>query len=283
MNRQTGRSGDVAPDTATAAGESLRLILPGNVAMEYVWCPPGTFTMGSPNDELGQGDWDGPQHAVTLAHGFWMARFPTTQRQYVALVGSNPSGHQGDALPVEQVDWPTAVAFCEKVNARLGSALPEGFRCSLPTEAQWEYACRAGTTGPLNSGRELTSDCEACANLNALAWCEANSDERTHAVGKKRPNAWGLYDMHGNVWEWCRDWFDDYAEQSQTDPTGPKSGASKVGRGGSWDDCPGECRSAYRSQFEPNSAYPDLGFRPVLTFVEPARGLAGLLRRWFGK
>ena len=158
------------------------------------------------------------------------------------------------------------MAFCEKVNERLGSSLPEGFRCVLPTEAQWEYACRAGKASALNSGRELTSEYGSCPNLDAVAWYDKNSGSETHAVGQKRANAWGLYDMHGNVWEWCRDRYDDYSTGNVTDPTGPESGSCRGSRGGSWSDGARGCRSAYRISRVSSIRYVHLGFRPALAF-----------------
>ena len=230
--------------------------------MDFVWCPPGAFTMGSPESELGHFD-DEVQHEVALSQGFWMAKYPTTQRQYKALIGSNPSKFKGDDRPVEMVSWDDAVAFCEQVNERLGSALPEGFRCGLPTEAQWEYACRAGTTSAFNNGRELTSEDGSCSNLNVVAWYSANSGNETHAAGGRQANAWGLCDMHGNVYEWCRDWYDTYPTGNVTDPTGPESGSSRVNRGGSCYAYARYCRSAYRGCGDPSCCYVLLGFRPV--------------------
>ena len=256
--------GVVGGRTTHVAGDVHTLVLPGNVNMEFVWCPAGTFTMGSPESELGRED-DEVQHEVKLSHGFWMAKYPTTQRQYKALIGSNPSGFKGDDRPVEKVNWDEAVAFCEKVNERLGSALPEGFRCALPTEAQWEYACRVGTTSALNSGRELTSKEWSCSNLDAVAWYGENSGYETHAVGEKQANAWGLCDMHGNVWEWCSDWWSaDYPTGSVTDPTGPVDGSHRVCRGGSSIIDALFCRSASRSDSDPSFCYYFLGFRPAL-------------------
>ena len=161
-----------------AAGECFSLTMRRNVVMEFVWCPPGKFIMGSPESEVGR-FWGENLHEVTLSHGFWMARYPTTQLQYKAIVHRNPSKFRDDARPVEMVSWYTAVAFCEKVNERLGASLPEGFHCALPTQAQWEYACRAGTSSALNNGRELTSEEGSCSNLNVVAWYSANSGNET--------------------------------------------------------------------------------------------------------
>ena len=143
----------------------------------------------------------------------------------------------GDNRPVTHVSWNDCQEFCRKTGLQ------------LPTEAQWEYACRAGSTGAY------------AGNLDDMAWYENNSGSRTHSVGTKKPNAWGLYDMHGNVYEWCQDWFGKYPSGSVTDPTGPSSGSDRVGRGGSWDDDAGGCRSAYRSYGEPGYRYYYLGFR----------------------
>ena len=222
------------------AGETKRIVLPGGVAMEMVWCPPGNFLMGSPADESGR-----HQHWVTLTEGFWMAKYAVTQKQWKSVMENNPSHFMGDNLPVECVSWNDCQEFCQKAG--------NGLR--LPTEAEWEYACRAGSAGAYGgTGR-----------VKEMGWYDALSSGQTHPVGEKRPNAWGLYDMHGNVWEWCADWYDSgyYAKSPGVDPKGSASGKSRVLRGGCYWDDPRRCRSASRNCFNPSSRGRNFGFRPV--------------------
>ncbi len=218
--------------------------------------PAGTFTMGSPVFEIGHRR-DEAAHPVTLSKPFWLGRAPVTQAQYTAVMGSNPAHFKGDDLPVESVSWEEAMAFCRKLTERERAAgrLPEGYVYTLPTEAQREYACRAGTTE------------RYAGELDAIAWYSGNSDEQNHPVGQKQPNAWGFYDMQGNVWEWCRDWYGDYPGGSVTDPTGPASGNDRVYRGGAWFHSADLCRSAYRYHMEPGGRGSLLGFRVALSAV----------------
>jgi formylglycine-generating enzyme required for sulfatase activity len=192
-----------------------------------VWIPAGTFEMGS-ND--GDSD-EKPVHAVTL-DGFWIGKYEVTQRQYEAMMGNNPSHFKGPDRPVEQVSWNDAMEFCRKLSQATGKTY------TLPTEAQWEYACRAGSK----------SNWDEENRLGDYAWYERNSGNKTHDVGGKSPNQWGLYDMHGNVWEWCADWFEGiyYASSPPRNPTGPASGKYRVFRGGGWCGTAYNCRSASR-------------------------------------
>ncbi|MBQ9770329.1 MAG: SUMF1/EgtB/PvdO family nonheme iron enzyme [Lentisphaeria bacterium] len=241
--------------------------LPGGHILEMVQIEPGTFTMGSPANELGR--WDNEkQHQVTLTKRFYLGKYPVTQKEYQAVMGNNPSYFKGDNLPVEQVSWDDAKRFCSKLNDLKRDELPAGYRFDLPTEAQWEYACRAGTTTALNNGLNLTSEDGRCSNLDKVAWYDENSDGKTHPVGQKKPNAWGLYDMHGNVWEWCNDLYANYPSGAVTDPTGLASGSSRVLRGGSWDDCAQSCRSAGRYSFDPTYRLNYVGFRVALVPVQ---------------
>ena len=227
------------------AGTVKEIELSGGVKMKFVWCPPGSFTMGSPTDEDELGD-DETQHPVTLTKGFWMGQYEVTQAQWRSVMGDNPSNFRGDDdRPVERVSWEDCQKFVEKCNA-----VVKNVRFVLPTEAQWEYACRAGSTGPFAGTGDLAE----------MGWCSYNGGEKTHPVGQKKPNAWNLYDMHGNVCEWCADWYGTY-EGDSTDPTGPASGESRVLRGGGWDNGPRDSRSASRNWFRPGCRYYDLGFR----------------------
>ncbi len=234
--------------SAERAGSVRTIALPGGVEMELVWCPPGRFTMGSPAGEgffqkgKESGRWDDErQHEVILTEGFWMAKTEVTQKQWKSVMDDNPSYHKGDALPVENVSWDDCVEFCRRVGL------------ALPTEAQWEYACRAGTEGAYAEA----------GGLDALGWYAGNSGGKTHPVGRKRPNAWGLHDMHGNVWEWCADWYGDYPEGVVTNPTGVASGKNRVLRGGSFWSSPRNCRSANRIIDPLGSRDKHNGFRPV--------------------
>jgi formylglycine-generating enzyme required for sulfatase activity/serine/threonine protein kinase len=207
--------------------------------IEMVWIAPGSFMMGSPESEDNyQGD--ETQHQVTLTKGYWLGKYEVTQGQWQAVMGSNPSNFRnaGSNAPVEQVSWDDAQEFCRKLTEKERAArrLPAGYEYALPTEAQWEYACRAGTTGAYAGN----------GNLDSMGWFTDNSSSTTHPVGQKQPNAWGLYDMHGNVWEWCSDRYGDYPSGSVIDPTGAASGTLRVLRGGGWFNDARICRSAYR-------------------------------------
>jgi formylglycine-generating enzyme required for sulfatase activity len=240
-------------DRLLAEAESARALVPASITnslgMQMLWCPPGVFTMGSPEDEEGRYE-DETQVQVQITKGFWMARTLVTQGQWQSLMGANPSYFQGAKLPVEQVSWEDAQDFIIKLNDM--ENLPSGYHYALPTEAQWEYACRAGEKGPYSGG-----------SLDEVAWYDVNSSIMTHKVGLKKANAWGLYDMHGNVWEWCADWYDGTLKGG-TDPTGPSSGGFRVNRGGSWGSLASGCRAADRSGDTPGDRFNFLGFRPAL-------------------
>jgi formylglycine-generating enzyme required for sulfatase activity len=252
---ETARQAEIG----SRAGEEREFEIAAGVTLTMCWIPPGEFVMGSPADELGRDD-DETQHRVTLTQGFWLGKYEVTQAQWEAVMGRNPSHFKGSNLPVEVVSWDDISqpgGFLEKAN-RQGS--PNG-RFRLPTEAQWEYACRAGTTTALNSGKNLTSTEGACPNLDEVGWYSQNSDSKTHPVGQKKANAWGLHDMHGNVWEWCADWYEAYPQGAATDPTGPNNGSYRVFRGGSWYDIASRACCAYRYCYSPSCADFDYGFR----------------------
>jgi formylglycine-generating enzyme len=216
------------------------------LGMMYAWIPPGTFLMSSPANEPERSD-DKTQHKVTLTKGFHLGVHQVTQAQWQAVMGGNPSYMKGESnLPVENVSWDDCVAFCEALGKK------DGKTYRLPTEAEWEYACRAGTTTPFHCGATISPD---QANYNG-DYVYGNGKkgvyrQKTTPVGSFPANAWGLFDMHGNVWEWCADWFGPYPEGELTDPQGFIGGETRVLRGGSWSLNPGSCRSAYRSRGAP--------------------------------
>ena len=236
---------------------------------------PGTFEMGSPNDELGRFTWEGPQTTVTLTRGFLMGRFEVTQQEYKALFTNNPSYFSGVSnRPVEQVSWEDAMEYCRRLTTvqRNAGCLPPGWAYRLPTVAEWEYACRAGTETPFHYGTALHS---GMANFDGKYEWDAALGEiyntngvtywRTTSVGGYAPNAWGLYDMHGNVWEWCLDWWSDALPGGNvTDPRGPQTGTQRTYRGGCWYNDGRFCRAAYRLRGTPTLRGNDIGFRVVL-------------------
>ncbi len=223
-----------------------------SIGMEFVYIPPGTYLMGSPKGEAGRGGYE-RQHAVTLTRWFYMQTTEVTQGQWQAVMGSNPSYFKecGADCPANYVSWNDVQDFIEELNVRNGD-----YHYRLPTEAEWEYACRAGTTTAFSFGNIVEE-------LPRYAWYGANSQKQTHPVGRKKPNPWVLYDMHGNVWEWCQDWHGGYPHDKAADPPGPSRGSSRVIRGGSWDDPAGYCRAAFRSWYAPDFRGRRVGFRLV--------------------
>ena len=209
--------------------------------------------MGSPVSEIDR-DKDEVQHSVRLTHGFFLSEVECPQALWFGVMMTNRSSIRGADLPANQLTWNDAAEFCRRLTARHRSEgyLPADWRWDLPTEAQWEYACRAGTTGPF------------AGDLDAMAWHEKNAGNKPHAVGTRLANAWGLYDMHGNVMEWCRDWYASYPADLAIDPTGPATGALRIFRGGNRIYGPRRCRSAMRGSFSPGLRGDYLGFRPAL-------------------
>jgi formylglycine-generating enzyme required for sulfatase activity len=246
-----------------------------SIGMKLVLIPKGTFMMGSPPDEKGSED-NERRHEVTISRDYHLGMHEVTQAQYKQIMGKNPSHFQGDRVaerhpetrrvvkdvdsanhPVEQVSWSDAVEFCQRL-----SALPEEKKAGrvyrLPTEAEWEYACRAGSQMAYSFGSDEKS-------LVNIGWYNSNSKGITHAVGLKKANAWGLYDMHGNVFEWCADWYGEYPKGSATDPRGPEDGSYRVDRGGGWYNVAVGCRSANRCGDGPSDRFLFLGFRVALS------------------
>jgi formylglycine-generating enzyme required for sulfatase activity len=254
---------EAQPDPAVVTDASLRAAIAATglawrvrdtaTQVEMLLVPPGTFQMGCimGSNQSGCYDWELPVHQVTLTNAFYLGRYEVTQSQWVATMGSNPSGFQGysdsASRPVEHVSWNTIQGYLSAT----------GFR--LPTEAEWEYACRAGTQTPFYNGS--TDD----STVGALAWYSANSGNQTRPVGSKLANAFGFHDMLGNVWEWVNDWYDTYPSSAQTNPTGPVSSSNRVVRGGSWYNDTNLVRSSFRSYFSPGNANYDVGFRVART------------------
>jgi len=235
-----------------------------------VFIPPNTFTMGSPTNEVDRNSDEGPQTTVILTRGFWIGQYEVNQGEYLSVMNTNPSPFPGDlSRPVTSVSWPDATNYCAKLTQREVAAgrIPPDSHYRLPTEAEWECSARAGTTTRFSYG-----DDPAYASLGSHAWYASNSGFTPHPVGQKLPNPWGLYDMEGNVVEWCQDWFGLLPGGVQTDPTGPPSSLSgrKVTRGGAFDNTQQSCRSAERSLFNagPFDTDTDLGFRVALV-TEP--------------
>ncbi len=238
------------------------------IRSDLVFVPPGSFRMGSPTGEVDHQEDESPQPTVTISRGFWMAKHEVTQGEYLAVMGNNPSQIKGDTYrPVETVSWFDADSYCAALTAleRAANRIPANSVYRLPTEAEWEYACRAWT-----STRFYYGDDPGFTKLRNYAWYADSSGGASHPVGQKLPNAWGLYDMHGNVAEWCQDWYGPYPSGWLVDPQGPKTGSQRVLRGASWRSTPGWMdRSAQRMYDPPDTRYIGYGFRVVLAASEP--------------
>ena len=270
-----------SPGAGAGSGQ-VAVDLGDGVKLEMLRIPAGEFLMGSTDEEVsrllaeGKKDHDvqwyfdhvgtgtkAPQHRVRITRPFYLGKYLVTQEQWQAVMGDNPSHFKGPRNPVETVNWNDCQAFFDKLNAKTGG---RGGKFQLPTEAQWEYACRAGSRTRYYFGDDASG-------LGEYAWYGENyRDGKTHPVGEKKPNAWGLYDMHGNVWEWCADWSDGgyYASSPTDDPTGPSTGSYRVIRGGSWLAAPWECRSLHRNRIEPGYRSGRLGLRVARVPAEEA-------------
>jgi len=242
----------INPTQSAATNGPVSVELPGSansIGMEFQLIPAGTFTMG-------EGD---GAHEVTLNQPFKMGIHEVTQSQYEQVMKNNPSKIKGAENPVDSVSWKDAVEFCRRMS-ELPAEKAAGNVYRLPTEAEWEYACRAGTTTQYSFGDDE-------ADLLHYGWYPANSDRKTHPVGHRQPNPWGLYDMHGNVWEWCQDWHGETPNHAVTSTAGSALASIQISRGGSWSTRAASCRSSSRSWSTPSSHsnYESNGFRVCLS------------------
>ncbi len=219
-----------------------------SIGMKFVWIKPGSFIMGSPKEEKQL--WDEEiQHKVTLTKGFYMGVHLVTQEQWVEIMDNNPSHFKGEKnLPVEQISWNDCQEFIKKLRDK------DKRSYRLPSEAEWEFACRAGTTTAYHFGFDKSM-------LGQYAWYDQNSESKTHPVGQKKANEWGLFDMYGNVFEWCQDWCGDYPQKDVVDPQGPEKGVGRVLRGNCWFGYSRDCRSAIRGRHLPDSRGHSFGCR----------------------
>ncbi|MBC8426491.1 SUMF1/EgtB/PvdO family nonheme iron enzyme [bacterium] len=250
------------------SGVTAEREITNSLGMKLKLIPAGEFQMGSPESEENRWSDEGPQHRVRITRPFYLGVYEVTQSEYEAVMGSNPSKFKGARLPVETVSWEEAMDFCRKLSAT------EGVEYRLPTEAEWEYACRAGTTTPFSFGSSLNGDQANCdGNYPYGTLTKGAYKKQTVTVGSYAANAFGLYDLHGNVWEWCSDWYDGkyYAGSPVDDPTGPTGGSRRVCRGGSWDGDARGCRAANRDRYVPSYRYGSLGFRLARTVSSPSR------------
>lgn len=234
-----------------------------SIGMKFVWIPPGTCTMGSPQEEKVR-NVNEAQHKVTLAKGFYMGVYAVTQEQWKEIMGNTPSHFKGERnLPVEQVSWEDCQEFIKKLREK------DKHPYRLPAESEWEFSCRAGTTTPFSFGDTISSD-QANYNGKPSPYRTGKNwvyRKKTTAVARFPANAWGLHDMHGNVKQWCQDWYGDDPKNDAIDPQGPNTGEYRVLRGGSWDDYAERCRSAHRAFAEPGRRLSEVGIR-LCFFVE---------------
>jgi formylglycine-generating enzyme required for sulfatase activity len=242
--------------SGASAAQTVGKTLTNSLGMEFIPIPAGSFIMGSGADDPEALEDEKPAHRVTIGKPFHLGKYEVTQAQWDAVMEENPSRFKGRNNPVEDVSWDEAQEFIRRLNRKEGHG---GYR--LPTEAEWEYAARAGSTSAYGFGNDA-------GQLGRYAWYDGNSGKKTHPVGQKEANAWGLHDMHGNVEEWVADWYGDYSSAPATDPEGPASGSDRVFRGGSWCDAARNCRAAYRLDLTPIFRCVSLGFRLALSIEE---------------
>jgi formylglycine-generating enzyme required for sulfatase activity len=268
-----------ADRSTPASGRRFYRVVEFAAPTNLAFIPPGTFRMGSPTNEVDRLDNEGPQTAVTISRGFWMGKYEVTQGEYLAVMGSNPSSFPGDPnRPVETLSWDDATNYCSQLTQqeRTAGRIATNSVYRLPTESEWEYACRGWTSTRFSYG-----DDAGYTNLTSYAWFFDNSGLMaqplppesaitTHPVGQKLPNPWGLYDMHGNVWEWCQDRYGDYPGGIALDPQGPATGLSGVVRGGDYISYAKSCRSAQRRDlFDLHHKQVLIGFRVLLASGQP--------------
>ena len=258
-------SGTLGPSGNSRSAASTESDFTNSIGMEFQLIPAGTFTMGSPEDEPDRGD-DESQHRVEISRDFYLGKFEVTQGEWKSVMGTEPwKGEDyvkvGDNYPAVYVSWEDAVVFCQKLSSR------DGVEYRLPSEAEWEYACRVGSESAYSFGADASE-------LGRHAWFEDNADsvgeEYSHEVGQKRGNGFGLHDMHGNVWEWCGDYYDSeyYSNSAQRDPMGPDEGTLRVLRGGCWGNSSQNCRSARRFGRSPVNRFSFLGFRVLRSSIK---------------
>ena len=245
-------SNNVSSSTVSSGGNTISIPVKDGISIDMVKVETGTFMMGATLEMQDSYDDEMPVHQVTLNNDYYMGKYEVTQALWQAVMGSNPSKFKGDDLPVEQVSWNDCQEFISKLNGLTGKK----FR--LPTEAEWEYPARGGKK---SRGYQYSGS----SNISEVAWYTDNSGSKTHPVGTKQSNELGLYDMTGNVWEWCQDWYGSYVSSSQTNPTGAVSGSRRVRRGGGWYNNEENCRSSCRSGVTPDARYYFLGLRLVLS------------------
>ena len=236
----------------TISDDVITIPVKDGICIEMVKVEGGTFMMGATSEMKNPNSNEKPVHQVTLTNDYYMGKYEVTQALWQAVMGSNPSEYKGDNLPVETVSWNDCQKFISKLNSLTGRM----FR--LPTEAEWEYAARGGKE---SRGYQYSGS----SNISDVAWYDENSGTKTHPVGTKQANELGIYDMTGNVWEWCSDWYSSYSSSSQTNSTGADSGSFRVFRGGGWNSDAGCCRSSFRCYVTPDSRYFYLGLRLVLS------------------